>query len=103
MLKLFFRSGLRSLLRFRQFSLINVIGLTLGFSAVMALAVMLYQFVTINGQFNNKDRLYYVKLHSPEGGDGMQTPFPYLDAVLRSCPDFGPGTHVQTWSAPSVK
>jgi len=40
MLKLFFRSGLRSLLRFRQFSLINVIGLTLGFSAVMALAVM---------------------------------------------------------------
>lgn len=103
MIKLFFRSGLRSLLRFRQFSLINLTGLTLGFSAVMALAVLLYQFLTTNGQFSNKDRLYYVKLHSPNGGDGLQTPFPYLDAILRSCPDVEAGTHTQTWENPWLK
>jgi hypothetical protein len=82
---------------------INLIGLTLGFSAVMALAVMLYQFVTTNNQFSHKDRLYYVKLHSPEGGDGRLTPFPYLDAVLRACPDVEAGTHVQGWNPPWLK
>jgi putative ABC transport system permease protein len=103
MIKLFFRSGLRSLLRFRQFSLINLIGLTLGFSAVMALTVMLYQFITTNSQFSHKDRLYYVKLHTAEYGDGMMTPFPYLDAALRSCPDIEAGTHIQGWNTPWLK
>jgi putative ABC transport system permease protein len=82
-----YRSDLRSLLRFRQFSLINLIGLTLGFSAIMALAVMLYQFLTTNGQFAHRDRMYYVKLHTTGSGDFMTTPFPFLDAILRSCPD----------------
>lgn len=103
MIKLFFRSAWRSLLRFRQFSLINLIGLTLGFSAVMALAVMLYQFLTTNGQFNHRDRMYYVKLHTTGGGDGMTTPFPFLDAILQSCPDIEAGTHNMTWSNPWLK
>jgi len=33
MLRIYFRNGLRSLLRFRSFSLINLIGLSLGLSA----------------------------------------------------------------------
>jgi len=53
MLKIYFRAGLRNLLRYRSFSLINLIGLSLGFSAVMVLATMLYQYLTTNGQFRN--------------------------------------------------
>ncbi len=103
MIKLFFRSGWRSLLRFRQFSLINLIGLTLGFSAVMALAIMLYQFVTTNGQFKNRDRMYYVKLHTTSG-DGTATPYPFLDAIVQSCPDVEAGTHnMRWWSNPWLK
>ncbi len=69
MLKIYFRNGLRSLVRFRSFSLINLVGLTLGLSAIMVLSVMLYQYLTVNGQFKNQDRLYYVKMHATNGSE----------------------------------
>ena len=103
MLKIYLRAGFRSLLRYRSFSLINLIGLSLGFSAIMVLAVMLYQYLTVNGQFSNKDRMYYVKLRNTDGSEYMQTPFPFLDKMLATCPDIEAGTHIQTWDEPWLK
>lgn len=103
MLLLYFRNGFRSLLRFRGFSLINLLGLTLGFSAIMVMTVLLYQYLTANGQFQHKGRMYYVKMHNPAGGDVMQTPYPFLDAALASCPDIEAGTHIQTFNWPWLK
>ena len=103
MLKIYLRNGLRSLLRFRSFSLINLIGLTLGLSAIMVLSVMLYQYLTVNGQFRNQDRLYYVKMHTPSGGDFTQTPYPLLYQALASCPEIEAGTHIMRWGGPWLK
>jgi putative ABC transport system permease protein len=61
MFKIYFHTGLRNLLRRKSTTLINLIGLTLGLSAIMVLSVMLYQYLTANGQFNNKNRMYYVR------------------------------------------
>ena len=100
MLKIYFRAGIRNLLRYRSFTLINIIGLSLGFSAIMVMAVMLYQYITANGQFRNKERMYYVKMRGKEGGEQLQTPYPYLYEILRSCPDVEAGTHMLGFNQP---
>ncbi|MBS1661291.1 MAG: ABC transporter permease [Bacteroidetes bacterium] len=103
MLKIYFRTGLRNLLRHRSFSVINLIGLTLGLASIMTLAVMLYQFLTTNGQFANKSRMYYVKSRGKDGGESMQTTFPFLYEVLKGSPQVEAGTHIQSWYYPWLK
>jgi putative ABC transport system permease protein len=103
MLKHYLRTGIRHLLRNRSFTLINLIGLTLGLSGIMVLTVMLYQYLTTNGQFRHKERMYYVKSRSAEGIDFRQTPFPLLYEALKACPDIEAGTHVQSWRWPWLK
>jgi len=103
MLKHHLRTGIRHLLRNRSFTLINLIGLTLGLSGIMVLTVMLYQYLTTNGQFRNKERMYYVKSRAVEGNEFNQTPFPLLYEALKACPDIEAGTHVQSWRWPWLK
>src|SRR3569833_1107426 len=103
MLRIYLRTAVRSLLRHRSFSIINLIGLALGLSAIMVLTVMLYQYLTTNAQFQNKERMYYVKLSYPNGTEGTQTPFPLLYETLKSCPGVEAGTHMQSWRFPWLK
>ena len=103
MLRIYFRNAFRSLLRFRSFSIINLLGLTLGFSAIMVMTVLLYQYLTANGQFEHKERMYYVKMRDPDGGTFTQTPYPFLNAALASCPDIEAGTHIQSFYWPWLK
>jgi len=102
MFKIYLRTGIRNLFRNRSFSLINLIGLALGLSAIMVLTVMLYQYLTTNGQFRHKERMYYVKSNAG-AGDFRQTPYPFLYEALKTCPDIEAGTHLQTWSWPWLK
>lgn len=103
MLKLYFRTGLRNLLHHRSFTLINLIGLALGLSGIMVLTVMLYQYLTANGQFKHKERMFYVKHQSSNGTESMQTPFPFLYEALKTCPEIEAGTHMQSWRYPWLK
>ena len=103
MLKLYLRNSIRNLLRFRRFSIINLIGLTLGFSAIMVMAVLLYEYLTANGQFENKERMYYVKMRNADGSTFRQTPYPFLYSAMARCPGVETGTHWQTWSQPWLK
>lgn len=103
MLKTFFKSGFRNLLKYKSFSLINLIGLSLGLSAIMVLAFMLYQFITVNSQFQNKERMYYVRTKNPDGYLNKQTPFPFLYEALKSSPEIDAGTHMQGFSWPWLK
>src|SRR5579872_3900597 len=103
MLRLFLRNSFRNLLRFRSFSLINLVGLTLGFSAVMVMVVLLYQYLTANGQFANKERMYYVKLANADGTTWAMTPYPFLYAAEATCPEIEAGTHLQQWYYPWLK
>jgi len=97
------KSGFRNLVKYKGFSLINLVGLTLGLSAIMVLAFLLYQFITVNSHFQNKERIYYVRTQSATGGIHKQTPFPFLQEALRSCPQIETGTHTQTWNNPWLK
>lgn len=103
MFKIYFRTGLRNLIRHKSISLINLIGLTLGLSAIMVLSVMIYQYLTANGQFSNKNRMYYVKTVAADGNGSMQTPFPFLYEFMKISPQVEAGTHLQSWNWPWLK
>src|SRR5687767_8841678 len=103
MLRTFFKSGLRNLVRYKSFSLINLVGLSLGLSAIMVLAFMLYQFLTVNSQFRNKDRMFYVRTQTHDGRVHKQTPYPFLYEALKTCPEIEAGTHMQGFNWPWLK
>lgn len=103
MFKNYFKVAYRSLVQYKSFSVINLIGLSLGLSSIMVLSFMLYQFITVNSQFENKERMYYIRAKNPEGRIFKQTPFPFLYEVLKVFPDVEAGTHIQSWSWPWLK
>src|SRR5690242_356013 len=102
MFKMYLRTGIRNLFRHQSFSLISLVGLALGLSAIMVLTVMLYQYLTTNGQFQHKERMYYAKTNAG-GNEYRQTTFPLLYEVLKTCPDIEAGTHIQGWNCPWLK
>ena len=103
MFKTFLRSGYRNLLKYKSFSVINLVGLTLGLSAIMVLAFMLYQFITVDGQFRNKDRMFYVRTQAQDGRIYSKTPYPFLYEALKTCPGIEAGTHMQGFNWPWLK
>lgn len=103
MFKTYFKSGFRNLVKYKSFSLINLIGLSLGLSAIMVLAFMLYQLLTVNSQFNNKERMYYVRTKSGNGNIYKNTPYPFLAQALKTCPEIEAGTHMQSFNWPWLK
>src|SRR5688572_13891897 len=102
MIKNHFKLAFRKLLQYKSFSLINLIGLSLGLSSIMVLAFMLYQFLTVNDQLQNQERMYYIKARNGDKTHG-QTPFPLLSEVLKTCPGVEAGTHMQSWNSPWLK
>lgn len=98
----YIKPAFRNLLKYKSFSLINIIGLTLGLSSVMVLAFMLYQFVTTNSQLTKQERMYSISSKTADKTYN-QTPFPFLSEVLRTCPEVEAGTHMQSWSWPWLK
>ncbi len=96
MFKNYFKIAYRNLVQYKSFSVINLIGLSLGLSSIMVLAFMLYQFITVNSQFDNQERMYYIRAKSADGKVFKQTPFPFLDEVLKSCPEVEAATHIQS-------
>ncbi|ANI89880.1 hypothetical protein A9P82_11635 [Arachidicoccus ginsenosidimutans] len=103
MFKLYFKTAWRNLTKYKSFSVINLIGLTFGLASVITLSFLMYQGMTSNGQFKNKDRMAYVRTKISDGSVYRQTTYPFLDAVLKQCPQVEAGTHLQQWYAPWLK
>ena len=103
MFRIYLKSGYRNLVKYKSFSVINLIGLSLGLSAIMVLAFMLYQFITVNSQFRNKERMFYVRTNTDDGRMYKNTPYPFLDEALKTCPEIEAGTHMQSFNWPWLK
>ncbi|WP_299287248.1 ABC transporter permease [uncultured Mucilaginibacter sp.] len=103
MFKIYFKTGYRNLLKNTSFTLINLIGLTLGLASVMVLSLLVYEYLTTNSIFKNQERLVYLKTYSKSGEGYNQTPFPLLDEIVKACPDVEAATHVQSFHSPWLK
>jgi len=103
MLKIYFKTGYRNLIKNTSFTLINLIGLSLGLASVMVLSLLVYEYVTANSIFKNQERMVYLKTF-PKSGEGFNlTPFPLLDEIVKTCTDVEAATHVQSFNWPWLK
>jgi putative ABC transport system permease protein len=100
---MYFKLAIRNLKKNKLFTAVNIIGLSVGIASVMALSFSVYQYITTDRVFKGKENLYYLKTSLPSGESYMQTTFPLLDEVVRTCPEVEAGTHTQTWNAPWLK
>ncbi len=103
MIKIYLKTGYRNLVKNKSFTLINLIGLSLGLASVMVLSLLVYEYLTANSIFKNQERMVYLKTYSKSGDGSNQTPFPLLDEILKTSPDVEAATHVQSFNRPWLK
>ncbi|RYE33955.1 MAG: ABC transporter permease, partial [Sphingobacteriaceae bacterium] len=103
MFKNYLKTGYRNLIKNKSFTLINLIGLSLGLASVMVLSLLVYEYLMANSIFKNQERMVYLKTKPKTGKDYSQTPFPLLGEILKTCPDVEAATHAQTWYFPWLK
>ncbi|MEJ7586146.1 MAG: ABC transporter permease, partial [Ferruginibacter sp.] len=83
--------------------MVNIIGLSVGVASVMALSLGVYMFITSDNMHRDMDRMYYLKTVGNDGKEHMQTTYPLLDEILKTCPEVEAGTHTQSWSNPWLR
>jgi len=98
-----FKAAIRQLCKNKLFSLVNMIGLSVGLASVMSLLVGVYMYTTSDNLHRDKERMYYLKSTNADGNSFMQTTYPLLDEILKTCPEVEAGTHIQSWSSPWLK
>lgn len=103
MFKIYFKTAFRQLWKNKLFALVNIIGLSVGLASVMALLIGVYMYFTTDAIHRDRDRMYYLKTTIPDGGSYMQTTYPLLGEIVKTCPEIESATHVQTWGNPWLK
>ena len=80
-----------------MFTVINLLGLSLGLASAGVLILFTQRGITFDTFHNDNDQLYFVQT---EGKDGRhnQTVYPILDQLVKTFPEIETGTHVQGWN-----
>jgi putative ABC transport system permease protein len=102
MFKNYFKSAWRQLVKNKLFSAVNIIGLSTGLASIMALSLMIYQYVTTNDNLKGMDEMYYLKTDY-RGDQYTQTVYPLLGEIVKTCPEVQAATHIQQWYFPWLK
>lgn len=97
MLKNHLLTSLRNLWKNRTLSLLNLIGLSIGVSSVLALLFSVYAYYTANNTISDQDQLFYLKTQLKDGTDYREVPYPLLDEIINSSPQVMAGTHLHGW------
>lgn len=103
MFKNYFKIAWRQLVKNKLFSAVNIIGLSTGLASIMALSLLIYQYVTTNDNLKGIGEMYYLKTSDPNGNQYMQTTYPLLGEIVKTCPEVKAATHIQSWYYPWLK
>ncbi|HLY69665.1 MAG TPA: ABC transporter permease [Puia sp.] len=103
MLKSYFKSAYRQLLKNKLFSMVNITGLSIGMASIMALSVLIFQYVTTDSNQKDIEQMYYLKTSGADGSGYAVTPYPLLGEIIKHCPEVEAGTHIQQWYYPWLK
>jgi predicted permease len=91
MLKNYFKTAWRNLLRNKSYSLINIGGLAVGMAVAMLIGLWMYDELSTNKHFKNYDSLCQVIMHQSNQGEistNWVTPFPMGDELKSKFNDF---------------
>ena len=97
MLKNHIKISLRNLWKNRTLSLLNLIGLSIGVSSVLALLFSVYAYYTADNAIPDQEQLFYLKTHLKDGSGYREVPFPLLDEIVNTSPQVMAGTHLHGW------
>jgi len=103
MFKNYFKTACRQLVKNKLFSIVNIVGLSTGLASIMALSVLVYQYITTDSNQKDIGQMYYLKTSSPNGSQYTATTFPLLGEIVRTCPEVEAATHRQSWYYPWLK
>ena len=73
MFKNYFKTAYRQLLKNKLFSIVNMVGLSTGLASIMALSLLVYQYLTTNSNQKGIDQMYYLKTSTPAGSQYTST------------------------------
>jgi putative ABC transport system permease protein len=102
MIKIYFKSAWRQLVKNKLFTAVNIIGLSTGLASIMALSLLIYQYVTTNDNLKGIDQMYYLKTDF-KGNQYSKTVYPLLGEIVKKCPEVEAATHIQSWYYPWLK
>ena len=100
MFKNHLKAAFRHLWKNRMFSILNLVGLTLGLASIMTLMFGVYAYSTADKDLKNQDQLFYLKTIDKNGEGDMSTTYPFLNEVVRTSPEIIAATHIQGWNRP---
>ena len=103
MFKNYFKSAWRQLVKNKLFTAVNIIGLSTGLASIMALSLLIYQYVTTNHNLKGIGEMYYLKTQASSGNKYTQTTYPLLGEIVKNCPEVKAATHIQQWNSPWLK
>ena len=103
MFKNYFKTAYRQLLKNKLFSIVNIVGLSTGLASIMALSLLVYQYLTTNSNQKDIDQMYYLKTSTPAGSQYTSTTYPLLGEIVKNCPEVEAATHIQQWYFPWLK
>jgi putative ABC transport system permease protein len=98
MLRQYLKIAIRNIGKNKGFSLINVVGLSLGLASMMTLVLLVHQYYTTDSFHKDSDSIFYLKTFRADGDSYNQTTFPLLYEIQKSCPEVVAATHWQRWN-----
>src|ERR1044071_6143408 len=91
MLKNYFKTALRSLIRYRSYTIINIAGLAVGIAVCMMIFIIIQFQISFDNFHPKKDRIYRVltEYHQANAGNiiyGKEVPFPMPGGLTTAFP-----------------
>jgi len=93
----YFKTALRNIVRYKLYSLINLIGLALGIACFILIFTILSEERAFNNYNEHADRIYRInKCYTMKGETSinLSTPYPLRDAVKEKFPEVQASTHI---------
>lgn len=87
MIKNFFRTAFRSILKYKAYSIINLLGLTTGLALAMLIFVYVRSEISYDEFHTNAERIYRLKYKAPNGMELASTPPPIAPAMKDFFPE----------------
>jgi putative ABC transport system permease protein len=106
MLKNYLRVALRSLKKYKAYSLINISGLAVGIACCITIMLYVRHELGYDNFNRHADRIYRVAFHAVLPNlkeDGTLTPSPMGPALLAEFPQVAAYTRIEGWMAPVLR
>lgn len=105
MIRNYFKIALRTLVKNKAYSFINIAGLAMGMSVAMLIGLWIYDELSFNHQFENHTRIAQVMQHQTRNGEiATQTavPYPLAEELRRNYGSDFKHILMATWISPRV-